>query len=298
MNPRMGIHFGQARGPFVQAGVNGLVIGMLIYMTYFTLSKESNKYIRYLLIASLSSMLITLFFTYNRTSWIAFFLSAVVFSVYTPKVRKIFVVLFLMATLLASTMYTLKQYEMNDQQQVDVVSTRLSQLDAKQAVQQRFSSMTSIYSRLNVYVTAWNMFVDNPLFGVGQNNFKKESKNYIGQIEGAPVSMKAGIAAHNTFLIILVENGIIGLGLIIFNLLNVVRKLYHMAPKEGVMGRDLVVAFSGVLIMNLISMFARETQYMMFPNALFYLFSGITVGLYQRIRTEDTVGHKQYEHSY
>lgn len=78
-------------------------------------------------------------------------------------------------------------------------------------IEGRLRSMTDLSQRspaerLLVWSSAWQMFKDNPIIGVGTNNFEKV---YMEKYISPKATLKL-THAHNNFLQMLAENGIIG----------------------------------------------------------------------------------------
>ena len=59
--------------------------------------------------------------------------------------------------------------------------------------------------RLAVYESSWDMFREKPLLGWGQGKFAHEIETRISDFR------PGSYAAHNTFINILVEHGVVGL---------------------------------------------------------------------------------------
>jgi len=85
----------------------------------------------------------------------------------------------------------------------------------------------STNKRLILWTEAIHMFKDNPIFGIGFAKFKIGNKIYNEKLFK---SQRRGIivfdVAHNDYLNILSENGIIGLGLYLSMIFSIIYKLY------------------------------------------------------------------------
>lgn len=83
-----------------------------------------------------------------------------------------------------------------------------SQIDALSRIQTFFENDTAgaVSHRLGLIKSAWNIFCDNPIFGIGYGNYQK----YAFFIYDAPFAVKT----HNIILTILSERGLFGLSLL------------------------------------------------------------------------------------
>lgn len=137
----------------------------------------------------------------------------------------------------------------------------------------RISNVQTFYARVATYKSAIAMFLDNPIFGVGFNNFVNtyESHNYLKTFRGIS-SVKE---AHNSYLRLLAENGILGFSAFIFilgYLFIYVIKLYN---KHGNIARKQIIAvYLGVLVMIIVPSFFDTTMLFSNVNNLFYLLMG------------------------
>jgi len=72
--------------------------------------------------------------------------------------------------------------------------------------------------RVDLWTVAWRMTEDHPLTGVGVNNFRSESSQYVfepGSIEDVGLIVERPHVVHNVYLQQLAETGVIGLGLFV-----------------------------------------------------------------------------------
>lgn len=284
MDRTIGLHWGQARGPFVQAGVNGMTIGMIFFITLILFLNEKKRNMKIFCCISLVSLLTTLLFTFNRASWFAFVLASFVIPLFIPKMRTIFITACLVISLMLVAGYGMNQLQSN----VSSGAGELKKgLDVKDAIAHRFKSKGSLYSRINIFVTSVKMISKKPVFGFGYNRFKLEAPKYFTAVEGVPFNIGKGLQSHNTFLIILAELGLVGLSIyfmLMGSIFKMSKRLYYQLPSEGFLGKNLVIVFWGVCIVYFIGMQFREMQYNIFPNGLFFLFAGILSGFYQRLQ--------------
>ena len=283
MNPFRGIHWGRARGPFLHGGINGMVIGMLFYIAVYLIVQTNKKYKKYFFSTSIVLMLITLVFTFTRAPWIALIVSVILIPIFYPQMRKIFVVSSLVFIMLVFTQFSWKQIKEGADSKSGRLTGDVSTLDR---VAERFAAVGPIYSRIHMYAAAGKMFLEAPMMGRGFGTFKKGEVDpkYFMTIPGIPYS-EYGLGSHSTWLTMLVELGLIGAAIYIFILFNIVLisvQLYYCLPRDGFVGKGLVVVFWGVFIVVAINSITREIRTAYFANSLLFFLAGIIAGLNQK----------------
>ena len=117
MNRHIGIHWGRARGPLLEAVGNGLNLGMCFFITLHLLLHTNRKWIKIFYSISIASMLITILFTFTRNVWLGFAFGSLLMPILLPRVRKIFIISSLALLIFAGVLFSLgqfKQYNIND----------------------------------------------------------------------------------------------------------------------------------------------------------------------------------------
>ena len=82
----------------------------------------------------------------------------------------------------------------------------------------RIKSFDSSTGRVDLWSVALRMSEDNPVLGVGVNNFESRSADFVlqpGRLENTELIVDRPHVAHNVYLQQLAETGVIGLGLLI-----------------------------------------------------------------------------------
>ncbi len=258
-DPQVGIHFGRARGPFVNSAVNGTVLCMIfILVLYASLYLKGLQ--RKVALISLFLMPVAIFFTYTRSAWLGFLLALMWFMFSDRRFRKYIWV----ALLLISTFIAIERYS--------------------PWLRYRTSEVAPIFARINLDIAAWRIFLDHPFFGCGFGRFIEVAPYYMTRIPGIPY-IGSGMTQHNTFSGVLAALGLFGfipLLLIFIYLIQTAKLLYHQLPENEFFGKGLIISYFGVLVIYIINSLLLEMKFFQFPNSLFFLFSGILVGLRQR----------------
>ncbi len=130
------------------------------------------------------------------------------------------------------------------------------------------------------FVLAFNLFTENPMFGVGPKGFRSycRSVNYDSKI---------GICSthpHNIFLQILAEMGIIGMLFYIYGISFVVFKIWQISKKKINSSENycfLVVSIS--LLINLFPFFPSGNFFNNWMSIINYYFLGLYLYSYKRV---------------
>lgn len=97
--------------------------------------------------------------------------------------------------------------------QLDVVEKRVEKAVKSIELYEDGNSQTSIGARLDMYVVAFQLFKEKPLFGHGLNGFKVKTSEMkeSGELEGYSRELGVRKTAHNEFFQAAVEKGGVGL---------------------------------------------------------------------------------------
>jgi len=287
-NPNVGIHLGRSRGPFLNAGTNGMVICTIFFMVFYLLKHDCKKWMKVYLGITMISMLITLLFTFTRSAWLSFIVSVPIIPIFFRKTRVAFACAVFALILIIPVYKQLQTMEGSSDVNTQLSARHLLRSDAelKDKLVGRAANLGPVYLRLNLYGAAWWMFLEKPFFGFGFGTFKEASPAYWHKIEGVPyLAYGKGLSNHDTLAGILVELGLIGLSLVIFIIVMILResiKLYHSLPSEGFLAKKFVAIFWGMFIIFGATSQFMDTRLFIFSNSLFFMMAGIIAGMYQR----------------
>lgn len=186
LDPSIGIHLDRARGPFLQAVANGVVLNLLGLVA---LDSYCRGRLRGLLgIVLLSALPIAILATMTRAVWLSF-------------AGSIAWIGFSARGVLRKGSLALAG--------VTVLGLLISMAAPNQqsALAERAGEQGPIEIRLAIYRAALGMAVEKPLLGWGVNQMPQE---VVRRVEGYRLE---AYWAHNSYLEILVENGLVGLAL-------------------------------------------------------------------------------------
>lgn len=254
-NPMLGIHDGRARGPFLEAGADGLAMFSCAVAALMLLDRPRRPWVRRAVMAIAGLCLLGLVLTLTRQVWAGAAAGALLASVGSPKLRR-----HLPIALLAG---------------VVLIGGALLVIPGLQAkLHSRASAQKPIWDRLNSDSAAMRMIESRPLLGFGWDTFPRYSPRYYHVARTYPLSGVGEV--HNVVLSNAAELGAIGLGLWLLGL-----AMAMIAPfrRRGPPGLDvwklglIAVGVAWFVQAN----FAPLTY--AFDNYLPWLFAGVALGL-------------------
>ncbi|MDP2922079.1 MAG: O-antigen ligase family protein [Candidatus Omnitrophota bacterium] len=263
----IGIHFGRARGPFVQAAVNGTVLGFVFMAIFYFIFKYKGPRIwRLCSITLLGIIPLAIFFTYTRACWLGAALGFLAIAIFIFKQRQkafaVTAILFFLTAMLIAPSFL-------DDNSMAFAHERLHQEDP-------------VYARISLYIIYLNMFINNPVFGVGFMKFTDNSSDYFidPDSEYIPVRYTEG-GRHDSFASILAEMGLVGTGLLLliyFSIFSASVRLYKRLSAQDSADKNFVVVFWGIAIVYIVNSIFIEMRYVEFVNSLFFMYAGVIYG--------------------
>jgi O-antigen ligase len=129
----------------------------------------------------------------------------------------------------------------------------------------------SLEERSRYLVVGRNMILDSPLIGLGADHFKANFTNYILELGQSP-DRDANRNAHNYYLEVATEHGLIGLGLVVAMLVLALRRL-HTARRAFQQANDLRMSdLAGFLLVAMVGyMFSAISLHGDYPRFLWAL---------------------------
>lgn len=223
---------------------NELILGSYLsrlWPIFFCLSfyyyYRSNKFLIFIILFILSEVLI--FLSGERTAFFYINLSAVFVILFSKNLKKLRGL-----TLILSSLTIIIVSFFNPSAKNRIIDQTINQ------IKNPSSSKIYIFSEQHThhYISAYKMFLDNKLFGVGVKNFR----NFCGNEKYKVSELSCSTHPHNTYLQIISETGFIGL---IFILIVLFTFIYHtinhirLAFRNKKYFNDLQICIlSGILI--------------------------------------------------
>ena len=258
---------GRSNGPFLNPGIFGNAIGMLLPIhLYFIAITKQVKY-KALLMVSMAMGFAALYFTYTRGSWMAG-----------------------LACLLTAVALNQKQYLKTLLPLVvfvPFIAIMFLGIGQDQFMKERIENDDTIGARLGTQITALRVWRDYPIFGCGSFEYTRVRGNYIDPIEVPFLGTIRLVnfrnnSAHDMYLGPLAEDGLFGMGLqfTIYGsfLISLYRK-YKWRRNNDSFALLVIPLFAGIAAAYLLGGVTISYRNISIMGSLFYLAAGITDGL-------------------
>jgi O-antigen ligase len=253
LNSELGVHPGRARGIFLNASLYGLAVATalpLLVWLYFS-DRAPRRYL-WPIIALLSA--IPLINTLQRAAWLSVIVSVGATVLAWPKRR-----MFLTGALVFAAL----------------CGFWLGSEELMQRVEAKLQRQSTIDYRLMHIERGLAMFRDNPMFGVGMNRYGAEVQAY------SQSRTELTAHAHNTWITLLAELGLIGLFAYTLPFGFVLSKsimLYWRLPQY----RAFLGILAGVTLAFIVMSISIELRSNLYSNALLFALWGMTLGRIQK----------------
>ncbi len=263
-DPKIGIHFGRARGPML----NSVRLGMCMCASFailwaYPICRYPRAYWAWALAGVLTPLyLVGIFLTYTRSIWMAAMAIVVVLvlTLLHGKARITTVGLMFFAGLLGGL----------------IVGPNLV------AFKREYSAAETLEStrmRGAFAYVSWKMIQDRPLMGYGFNQFQVYNRSYLDdRTTNIRLESIRGYVHHNSFLSLLTDLGLIG-G-ILFTLASVamIRGIWFLlaSPRAPPLARCTAIFSACVLASHVIQMAFHEVSFSSIEYALLMFGLGLT----------------------
>lgn len=263
-DPEVGLHFGRARGPMVQAVTFGLFLGTCLLTAWISLVRVP-RLCKPPLVAAMMLFAAAIYYSYTRSVWLGAAVGLFVvlgFTLHASWRRLVLGSMIALALILGAT----------KADSIVGFKREGSVADTRESVSMRGSF---------TYVS-WKMFLDRPVWGFGFGQFPHAKLPYLAdRSTDLHLEVIRPYVHHNTFLSLLTETGVIGMGLFVALLIGWCRQsvcLCQQAVPDWI--RMQAVLSLGVLGLYTCQLLAHELSYTPLDNSLVFLIVGLTSGLY------------------
>ncbi len=266
----VGLHFGRARGPMVQAVSYGFFLGVTLLAGYVWRSRWSRLgQLIWLAIAGVEIAAIVA--TYTRSVWIGTALAVMV--ALAVSLRGAWRPLVLGSLISAALVLCV---------------VKLDSLANLQREGSATEARESADMRASFAYVSWQMFLDRPILGFGFGQFYLEKLPYLSD-RTTPLQLESirDFIHHNTYLSLLTETGLVGLALYLAVLGGFTRRGWRLVRDDNprwMCGHGILLL--GTLATYAVQMMFHEVSYTAIDNSLLMLIAGIAVGLRARRRDE------------
>ncbi len=261
LDPNVGIHFGRARGPFVEATTNGLALYVCAAAAVVAITTWRRPLPRFAAGGVALLCLLGTLFTLQRSVWVATIVATLAALVLVARLRR-----YLVPTVVAGLLV--------------VFGALLWVPGLSDRANERRNQQITVWERKNYNTAALNMVERKPLTGVGWAQFTVVDNDYFELNPDYPLAVtQAGV--HNLFLTYAAELGLIGLTLwLVAFLLGIGSALLQRAPPELESWRALLLATTAFVVV-LVSFVPPSV----FPSLFVWLLAGVVVAGQQMFRS-------------
>jgi putative inorganic carbon (hco3(-)) transporter len=246
------VQAGRARGPFLDAAVNGLALfncaiaSLVGYVTF------AGKRARTLALAVAGLCIFALIFTQERSVWVGAVAGLLCAGLASPQLRRRLPLAALAIVAGIAVAFVLVP-------------------GLQQRTVERIGDQRTEWDRLNLNKAAENMIEARPLFGFGLGTFQAKSPSYFEQNQNFPLTNTGG-ELHNVFLSTAAELGLVGVATWVLALfLAVGGAIIVRGPPELYPWRIglIAIAVMWLVVANLTPLVQG------FPNQLLWLWAGV-----------------------
>ena len=249
-----GLHQGRARGPFLQAVINGAALSLACQWVLWYHYNIRKHWLTWL---AVPLAVAGCYLTNTRSVWLQVAAGIAVIGVFKTPLRKftrwaIFVLIIVYFSGVASKF---SAYE------ISLFKRRNEQID----------------DRWNIYNASWRMFQESPVFGHGYGSFEKIGDNYFVEIEGVQLRGQ-GEGQHHTFLGLLAENGLVGtipFCIIYGTFFGACFRRYRADDPGDPVGRSFSVMILALLSGNVVAMQFSDYGFYSYINCITFWSAGM-----------------------
>jgi O-antigen ligase len=266
LDPNVGINFGRARGPMLNAGTDGFALVACFVAALYLGVQRDERFRRFALLVALISPL-ALFYSETRVVWLAAGLALVLGMMFAHGFRRWYVAFFVGAAA--------------------VIAVNWQKFLSADRSQGGVSSPGEIEGRLNDIATAQWAIPREPVFGWGIARYTELNTLHHQAWGNLDWRLNFGYVGHNTYLSIATELGLLGLGAwvaVIIAIGVIAARAWPLLPRTGLLSQGLVLSFIAVYIGWIITAGVIDMRLFAFVNGLVFVWGGIIAGLADRAR--------------
>jgi len=226
---------------------------------------KKNRILNFICLIIILSAVFCIFISAERASVLFFFISFFSLFFLLSKNRLIIFIAInvMLLSFLISYMYKNKTY-------LRLVNHTVSQFESR-AAEKKFNFFNYIpITHRDLYKTAFKMFENNKLFGIGPKAFRIECK----KSEYKSGSLSCNTHPHNTYLQLLAETGLVGFLIILFIFLTVIYnfiKHLFLKIKNKILFSDSQLCFFSMIFITLWPLVPSGNFFGNWLNVIYYL---------------------------
>jgi putative inorganic carbon (hco3(-)) transporter len=259
LDESLGYHADRARGPLLQAVANGVSLNMLGVLALHAALRGRIRGLRAIVI--LGTLPVAILATMTRAVWLSFVASMgiLIFRARNRALRRACI-----AIAVAGMLGSLAVLSFDDQ---------------RHTFRDRFQESGPLDFRQAVYAGCWEMFLEKPFTGWGVNQMPAELARHVSGYQ------EKELYPHNTYLELLIEHGLLGLGLYFWLMWEILRLAWQPVPageNKGLLNQQFHAVwpvFLGIYWVNA-SLVVMNYQ---FVNGLLFTMAGMLAAQRRRI---------------
>lgn len=256
LDPSFGFHGGRARGPFLEAAINGIGLYVCAVAAGIALATWRGRWARIGAGCVIALCTLGILFTLTRAVWVGAVVATIVTLVATRELRRFIVPA--AAVIPAAVLLALAV--------VPGFDARFSE---------RRGAELSVWERENVNAAAVAMVSERPLIGFGMGRFQARNSEYFPLLETTPQVAEQRLGVHNVLLGLATDIGLVGAGLFALSLaLAVGAGLLTRGPPELRPWRVGLLAIA--ICWLVVGSFAPIGH--VFPSLICWFWAGVVVG--------------------
>jgi len=261
VDENLGIHADRARGPFLQAVANGMTINMLALIALDSFRRRRLHAV--LAMFFFIAVPIAVLATKTRGVWLAFAGSVILMMFSSSKrVRYACLGLIVAAALAVCSVITFG--------------------NPSNSIADRFEEQSPVEFRIAMYRAGWEMFLEKPVFGWGMRDMQAELASRVADFH------QEEFFFHNTYLEILVQHGLLGIGLYAWIVIDLLRLGRHPGSMS-LHGQFLDCRFQSVWIVFVLVYLINASFVVMnyqFVNGLLFTVAGMLAARKRRLQAQ------------
>lgn len=263
-NPKLGIHFGRARGPMLQSVSMGLMLGICL-LSALAVWPRLSRGGQLILILLMPLYATGIFLTYTRSVWMGVALG--------------------MMTLLGMLLPgSWSKWVLASFATVGLIvgATKFDKLLAFDRELSAERTQESAEARVSFVYVSWWMFLDHPLLGTGFGRFEEAKLPYLDDRDhDLKLNVIRTWSHHNTLLSLVTEVGIVGITMFLALLAYWGRQAWKLYrdPRSAPWVRGQCALLLGAMGIYLMQAVFHELSYTPIDNSLLFYLAGMTCGL-------------------
>ena len=261
LDESLGYHADRARGPLLQAVANGVSLNLLGLLAIHAILRGRLRGLKAALL--LASVPLAILATMTRAVWLSFVASVgvLIFRSHNRRLRRVSLALAALGVL--------------------ALLITLNFDDQRRALSDRLQESGPVDFREAVYTGGWQMFLEKPFAGWGVNQMPTELARHVSDYK------EKELYPHNTYLEILVEHGLLGLGLYVWLMWELLKLGQGSVPRDerhGFLNLQFHAMWPVLLGVYLVNASVVVMNYQ-FVNGLLFVLAGMLAAQQRRART-------------